>query len=175
MAPTPPWPLHPDLTDDTRAAFIRLQLDHLTEDLDQVRDYRRRWRLKDRAQRLRQELALLERRQAHLAQAEQRLWADVWATPQSALWHPSAAGDIALFVRLRIRAEQCDWTAAIESRQWSDRLGLNPLALQRLRWWDAVVARLPTRQRGGAPRLDASVLTQARNRATRPHARTHRQ
>ena len=36
-------------------------------------------------------------------------------------------------MRWKIRAEQGDMKAASEARQWSDRLGLNPLALLRLR------------------------------------------
>ena len=38
------------------------------------------------------------------------------------------------YVRLKILAECGDLEAGKEARQWSDRLGLNPLAMLRLRW-----------------------------------------
>ncbi|WP_074848216.1 hypothetical protein [Gordonia westfalica] len=41
--------------------------------------------------------------------------------------------EVAQYVRWKVRAEQGDLKAAAEARQLSDRLGLNPLALMRLR------------------------------------------
>jgi hypothetical protein len=42
--------------------------------------------------------------------------------------------DVALYVRQLVAAEGGDLKAAGESRQWSDRLGLNPAAMLRNRW-----------------------------------------
>jgi hypothetical protein len=42
--------------------------------------------------------------------------------------------EVAQYVRLKIQGELGNLDAAKEARQWSDRLGLNPLAMLRLRW-----------------------------------------
>lgn len=70
-----------------------------------------------------------------LAARESILWDEVWATPQAVAWERFRwAHEVALYVRFRTLAEEGDPKAASEARQWSDRLGLSPLALLRLRW-----------------------------------------
>ena len=65
---------------------------------------------------------------------ERALWGDLWSTPQAVLWEEShALREVAQYVRWKVRAEQGDLKAAAEARALSDRLGLNPLALLRLR------------------------------------------
>ena len=50
------------------------------------------------------------------------------------MWEESSAGrEVAQYVRWKIRGEQGDLESAKEARMLSDRLGLNPLALLRLR------------------------------------------
>lgn len=67
--------------------------------------------------------------------AEVKLWRELWRTPQAVIWEQLAwSREVAQYVRWKVRAEQGDLDAAKEARQWSDRLGLNPLALLRLRW-----------------------------------------
>lgn len=66
--------------------------------------------------------------------AEVGLWELLWGTPQAVMWDEAHAHrEVAQYVRWKVRAEQGDLKAAVEARQWSDRLGLNPLALLRLR------------------------------------------
>ena len=69
------------------------------------------------------------------ADLEAELWAEMWTTPQAIMWDqsPSFRREVASFVRWQVRAEQGDLDAAKEARMRSDRLGLNPLALLRLR------------------------------------------
>jgi hypothetical protein len=66
--------------------------------------------------------------------AEVALWDELWSIPQAVIWDEAqSAREVAQYVRWKIRAEQGDLKAATEARQLSDRLGLNPLALLRLR------------------------------------------
>jgi hypothetical protein len=81
------------------------------------------------------EADLLERQLKEQAAMESELWVELWSTPQAAMWEKLAwYRDVAQYVRHKIQAELGDLDAAKEARQWSDRLGLNPLALLRLRW-----------------------------------------
>lgn len=165
----PPWPLRPVLEDQQRLDALRLALVGLLDDIDTETDKVRRYRARKRADKLRRDLFILERKVATLTAAEARLWAEVWTRPQAKLWHrKSAAGDVALYVRMAVRAEHCDWRAASEARQWSDRLGLNPLALTRLRWADAVAQGITNRRQARTARFDPAALTTARDRARRP-------
>lgn len=70
------------------------------------------------------------------ATAEERaLWRELWALPQAVAWERFRYGrEIALYVRWQIGAESGDKDAAREARLLSDRLGLNPAALLRLKW-----------------------------------------
>lgn len=66
---------------------------------------------------------------------ELQLWSTLWNTPQAVAWERLRwTREVAVYVRWTVAAELGDLDAAKEARQWSDRLGLNPLALMRLRW-----------------------------------------
>ena len=66
---------------------------------------------------------------------ELEVWEAIWRTPQATAWELGGwLHDIALYVRLVVFAETGVIKAAVEARQWSDRLGLNPSALLRNRW-----------------------------------------
>lgn len=66
---------------------------------------------------------------------ETDIWSAAWSTPQAAAWERFAwTLDVALYVRFMALAETGDLNAAKEARQWSDRLGLSPLAMLRLQW-----------------------------------------
>lgn len=63
------------------------------------------------------------------------LWSELWRTPQAAAWVRMGVGVarvVARYVTLQ-RTRQNDKVWA-EVRQLEDRLGLNPLAMLRLRW-----------------------------------------
>lgn len=71
------------------------------------------------------------------SQAEQRVWAEVWATPQAAAWDRLGwARTVARYVRLAVQAEKPKAAASIcaEVRQLEDRLGLTPMSMLRLHW-----------------------------------------
>ena len=66
---------------------------------------------------------------------EAELWVELWATPQAVVWERMGwTREVAQYVRWKVRAELGDLDASKEARQLSDRLGLSPLAMLRLRW-----------------------------------------
>jgi hypothetical protein len=66
---------------------------------------------------------------------ERTLWRAIWRTPQAVAWERFGwTVEVALYCRWVALAEAGSLTAATEARQLSDRLGLTPLALLRLRW-----------------------------------------
>lgn len=66
---------------------------------------------------------------------EADLWEELWALPQAVQWERAGwTREVAQYTRFKARAEMGDIHAAREARQWSDRLGLSPLAMLRLRW-----------------------------------------
>lgn len=132
--PVPNWPLPPDLAtsatlDNSRDRVARLQVEmHETEDA------RKRGRLSRQLDQLELQVTQLAMLLESQADAEAELWASLWAMPQAELWAEShAEREVAQYVRWTIKAEGGDLKAAVEARQRSDRLGLNPLALLRLR------------------------------------------
>jgi hypothetical protein len=79
--------------------------------------------------------SVLEAEVAAQRAMESALWDDLWSTPQAAQWEELGwHRDVAQYVRHKVRAELGSLDDAKEARQWSDRLGLNPLAMLRLRW-----------------------------------------
>ena len=66
---------------------------------------------------------------------ELEVWARVWALAQAVVWERNGSYlDVAMYVRHFVFAESGSTKDAVEARQWSDRLGLNPTAMLRLRW-----------------------------------------
>jgi hypothetical protein len=66
-----------------------------------------------------------------------RNWAELWSTPMAVMWersgwHKTVARYVLALVSIETGAAQMAVWA--EARQLEDRLGLNPLALMRLRW-----------------------------------------
>lgn len=82
------------------------------------------------------------------------VWRILWKTPQSTRWDLSWTRDIALYARWRVQLER-KFTGTLEFavRQLGDRLGMNPLAMARLRWVIAdpeTVKPRPARSRAAA-------------------------
>jgi hypothetical protein len=94
-----------------------------------------------------------------MATRQLELWAQLWATPQAVQWERNRwTVDVALYVRWTVLAEQGSLDAGKEARMLSDRLGLTPLAMLRLRWEvveDELAARRPTT----GPRPAAAAAT----------------
>lgn len=132
--PAPEWPL---LDDPSMVAARDLAQDRLASlevEIAEAEDGRTKGRLRREFNKMQMSSAVMSLRIEQARDAEVALWGQLWAMPQAVMWEESHAHrEVAQYVRWKIRAEQGDMKAASEARQWSDRLGLNPLALLRLR------------------------------------------
>ena len=127
-------------------------------EIEQTEDGRTRGRLRRELNKLELSTAALSLQIEQAGDMERDLWAELWGMPQAEIWEESQAHrEVAQYVRWKIRGEQGNLDAAKESRMLSDRLGLNPLALMKLR---AEVERAQEAEARGAQR-----------RTTRPQAK----
>ena len=128
---SPKWPLIPDIVMTARhavaAAKVRsLEYEYEDKQTDEIE------RKLDAA---RERLAILKAQLAAQRKLEAALWSDLWHTPQAAAWERlDWTRDVAQYVRHKVLGELGELKDAQEARQWSDRLGLNPTAMLRLRW-----------------------------------------
>jgi len=131
---TPRWPLQPDVVQSAMLETARDRVASLQVELEDAEDGRTKGRLRRELSKQEMSVATLSLQIEQATDAEVALWADLWATPQAVIWEESHAHrEVAQYVRWKVRGEQGDIKAAAEARQLSDRLGLNPLALMRLR------------------------------------------
>ncbi len=130
----PPWPLQADVR---ATATMEMHRDHVAAlqlRIEQTTDGRKRGPLTRQLTKLELAVAELELQIEQAVDLETSLWAELWAMPQAEIWEESRAHrEVAQYVRWKIRAEMGDLKAATEARMLSDRLGLNPLALLKLR------------------------------------------
>lgn len=131
----PKWPLRPDVTMTATLELSQDKMASLSVELEEAEDGRTKGRLRRQLNQLEMTAATLTLQIEQATDAETELWAELWETPQAAMWDESGAfnREVAQYVRWKIRAEQGDLKAGTEARMLSDRLGLNPLALLRLR------------------------------------------
>ncbi len=139
----PAWPLAPDASFSAQREALR---DKLARDQAAIAEASERVGLSstERA-RLRRARLAFDRDQLALAVLEAQLeqhrdleaefWADLWRAPQAAIWreNPATVRELAHYVRWMLKAADGDAKASAEARQLSDRLGINPAALLRLR------------------------------------------
>jgi hypothetical protein len=95
--------------------------------------------------------------------AERALWSRLWHTPQAVAWDRFEwSRVVARYVRVVLEAEsELDSKLLAEARQLEDRLGLNPMAMLRLRWEvdaDEVAAQRQARPAGQDGDRRARVL-----------------
>lgn len=130
----PKWPLAPDVVMSATLEHQRDKISGLQLDLDQAEDGRSRGRIRRDLDKLEISTSILALRIEQSTDAEVELWSSLWSIPQAVMWEESHAHrEVAVYVRCQIRAEQGDLKAATEARQRGDRLGVNPLALLKLR------------------------------------------
>lgn len=131
--PAPDWPLPADPRPAAKLRLLNEQIDEASLDAQgtgkETRAAERRLLgLRERAEALEAEIETA-------AEQQGVLWAQLWATPQAVAWERLRwTRDVAQYVRWKVQAELGDLEASKEARLLSDRLGLNPLALLRLRW-----------------------------------------
>ncbi len=132
--PVPPWPLGADLKAQATLDVLRDRQAALQVEAETAEDARARSKARRDLEKAQIAAATLELQIEQARDTEVALWAELWAMPQASIWEQaSARREVAQYVRWKIKAEQGDKDAAVEARLLSDRLGLNPLALLRLR------------------------------------------
>jgi hypothetical protein len=130
----PAWPLRPDLDTAARLSVAVGLCETLEEQLANEDDGRKRRTILRQLEKAQVDAERWRAMVENGQEAELALWAELWLTPQAVEWERSHAfRSVATYVRWQIKAENGSLDAAKEARMWSDRLGLNPLALHRLR------------------------------------------
>lgn len=132
---TPPWPLLDDVTMQVRAQMAERRAEQIRDEINEEEDKRTLRRLERTLDAALTEAATLEAQLRQMRTSEIDLWAELWSTPQAEMWERLAfTREVAQYVRWKVKGEMGDLDAAKEARAWSDRLGLNPLAMLRLRF-----------------------------------------
>lgn len=132
----PAWPLPDDVLMVARLKAAKAAL----KDLRVVADDpeltpRQRSKVDQQLAKVRTQVEMLDATIKAQRKHERTLWTDLWHTPQAVMWERLQwTREVAQYVRWKVRAELGDIDASKEARQLGDRLGLNPLALLRLRW-----------------------------------------
>ena len=131
---TPAWPLVDDVKLTARLEHARDLVAEVQVQLAAEVDGRKLGGLRRKLGQAELTVATVELMLSQSRDAEVALWRELWRTPQAVMWEQAHAGrEVAQYVRWKVRGEQGDLEAAKEARMLSDRLGLNPLALLRLR------------------------------------------
>ncbi len=134
VGPTPAWPLQPDVRMAAERDLAQDRIASLQSEIEEAEDGRTRGRLRRQLHTCELTFATLSLQMEQSRDLEVALWSDLWSTPQAIMWEAARSHrEVAQYVRWKIRGEQGDLDAAKEARMLSDRLGLNPLAMLRLR------------------------------------------
>lgn len=146
--PAPDWPLIPDVVLTTRHQLAQAKAESLELDLEEAMPHERT-AIERKLDAAREKAAIMAAQLREAQRLEEALWADLWRLPQAVQWERlSWTRDVAQYVRHKVMAELGDMDGAKEARQWSDRLGLSPMAMLRLRWEvvaDEVTAKRETK------------------------------
>lgn len=130
----PAWPLPDDIASQVTLARLEEKIETLQEELRDCSS-RSRAKLERNLESALTHAAVLGSELKAQREMESELWRTLWSTPQAAQWEELGwVRDVAQYVRHKVRGELGSLDDAKEARQWSDRLGLNPLAMLRLRW-----------------------------------------
>jgi len=142
----PAWPLGADVTIDSEIEMIKLEIKDVDNEIEWEGAARRRSALRrgrDRKVKRQRELEALRKAASRL---EKEIWSGLWKTPQATQWERRGwYREVAMFARHQAKAESGSLDDAKEARQREDRLGLNDVAMLRLRWEVAPAAAPATR------------------------------
>jgi hypothetical protein len=136
----PNWPLIPDVILTVRHDLAAAKVAKLEYALKELLDLGKPTGSAERRLDVaREALAICDAQLREQRKLEAALWRDLWRLPQAVQWERLGwLRDVAQYVRHKTFGELGDLDHAKEARQWSDRLGLTPMSMLRLRW--AVVA-----------------------------------
>lgn len=131
----PAWPLPADLEGKRHLAKLADLEATVLGRLDVEDDDEKRETLQRRLAAIARQVEILEERITVTEGLEAELWRALWRTPQAVEWARLRwTRTVAQYVRWKAQAELGDLKAGAEARQYEDRLGLNSLAMLRLRW-----------------------------------------
>lgn len=152
----PAWPLGPDVSLTAELTINRRRLEQVQDQMAEESDGRALGRMRREANTLEMSVARLELILERAEVDEAALWDELWTYPQAVIWEETfASREVAEYVRWKIRSEQGDVKASAFALARSDRLGLNPMALQKLRTEvetaDAAVDRGEQRRKSSTP------------------------
>ena len=152
-----PLPEHPKAGE--ARALERLAQD-LHEEIIVEDDGRKRRRLEERKARAQVLAARLEDEVQKLDELERKLWKQLWETPMAVEWERlNWVYEVAQFCRHRAMGLLGDRRESKSALAYSDRLGLTPAGLLRLRWEVAQVAVMEDQR----PRASVSNIDVARS------------
>lgn len=149
----PNWPLIPDVVLTTRHQLAEAKVLSLQSRLRELEEAGASTGVAER--RVDQAIevaAILGAQLREQRKLEALLWRDLWKLPQAVQWELLGwTRDVGQYVRHKVMGELGDLDSAKEARQWSDRLGLTPLAMLRLRWEVATDETAARRRTNAAP------------------------
>lgn len=130
---TPVWPLGPDIVTAAKLRVAELKVEDLESKAEESAAKSRA--VEAALTRARERVHVLRHVVDIQLGAERALWKQLWHMPQATMWEREQAHrEVASYVRWQVLAENGDVKAATEARQRSDRLGLTPQSMLRLRW-----------------------------------------
>lgn len=163
----PAWPLLGDIERTARLDIIGRQVEELEDELNHCTVARTRKSLETKLAKVYQEQAVLARILESQREIETEVWVSAWKSPQAIAWEKLGwTREVAQYVRHKVLGELGSLEDAKEARQWSDRLGLNPAAMLRLRWkiaptsvtQPASTGRTPAKKKATGSRQRLKVL-----------------
>jgi hypothetical protein len=131
----PKWPLGADVQLDTQIALTKLEVKDLDNEVEWCTIARDRAALRRKRDRVLKKLRELEAMRTAASRLEKEIWAALWKTPQATQWEKRQwFREVALYARHQAKAEAGSLDDSKEARAREDRLGLNDMAMLRLRW-----------------------------------------
>lgn len=160
----PNWPLIPDVVMAARRDLAEKKVERLEYDrIELEAEGKPVGALERRLDTALEQLAVLTAQLKAQRNLEAELWRDLWRLPQAVQWERLQwKRDVAQYVRHKVLGELGDMEAAKEARQWSDRLGLTPMSMLRLRWEVAADEVGDRRQQRAAPAKQAGARARLR-------------
>lgn len=167
----PNWPLIPDVILTTKLQLAEAKVEDLQWKLRELEDAGKPTGIAERRVDAALEVAaILTAQLREQRKLESILWRDLWKLPQAVQWETLGwTRDVAQYVRHKVMGELGDLDSAKEARQWSDRLGLTPLAMLRLRW-EVAADETAARRQANAAAAATPAPTRQRLRVVDPGA-----
>lgn len=131
----PAWPLGSDVGIETEIELTKLAIKGIEDEIEWATTSRDRSAQRRKLERARKQLAKAQAMKKAASNLEREIWRALWKTPQAVQWERRGwYREVALYARHQAKAEAGSLDDSKEARQREDRLGLNDMAMLRLRW-----------------------------------------